>query len=195
MRARLRDEAGMGLIELLSAMAVLSIALLALMASFDTAALSLHLSAQKTIAAKLANKQLELYSALPFDSIALDETTTDNVGDSANGAYDSLYNDNAILAGDVYIDPLTDLEAQYPSGTVNDVTISGCGSSAQCLPVQSQVTGTDNHKYRIETFIRDRSDITGIGRAMRIVTVIVRDDTASSKPELVRLTAAFDSGP
>src|SRR5205823_967971 len=48
MLTRLRDERGMGLIELVAAMVVITIALLALMASYDQAFFSLHAAARKT---------------------------------------------------------------------------------------------------------------------------------------------------
>src|SRR5207302_9051866 len=54
MLQRLRDERGMGLIELVAAMVVITIALLALMASYDQAFFPLHAAARKTAAASLA---------------------------------------------------------------------------------------------------------------------------------------------
>ena len=116
------------MIELMAAMVVLSIALLALLAGYGSAVVSLRSSAEKTTASALADAQMERYRALPYTSIGLDETTTDAVGNSSNGAYDSLYVTNPILAGDIVIDPVTGNQSQLPSGTVNDVTISGCGA-------------------------------------------------------------------
>src|SRR5437868_15291232 len=64
MLTRLRDERGMGLIELVAAMVVITIALLALMASYDQAFFSLHAAARKTAAASLAETRLELYGSI-----------------------------------------------------------------------------------------------------------------------------------
>jgi type II secretory pathway component PulJ len=55
---RLRDEGGFLMIEVTAAMAILSIALMALMAGYDSAFISLHKSSQKATAATLANQQL-----------------------------------------------------------------------------------------------------------------------------------------
>lgn len=190
MTHRLRGDDGFGLIELLVALTILTVALLALAAGYDQAFLSLHRAAQKSVAVELADRQMELYRSLPYASIGLDSTRTAAVGDAAQPTYDALYATDPILAGDTVTDPSTGVQSQLPSGTVNDVTFS-CGSAAQCLPVQP-VTGSDGRSYRIESFVRDRPNSTGIRWVERVVTVIVRDAAASGTPELVQLTSAFD---
>lgn len=196
MVARLKAEDGFGLIELMAALVVLTIALLALAAGYDEAFISLHKASQKTVAAELADKQLELYRALPYDSIGLDATATADVGTVGNADYDALYANDPILAGDFVTDQQTGVTTQLPSGTVNDVT-GTCGTAPNCLPIQT-VTGTDGRSYRIETFIRDRTDPannTGIRWTERVVTVILQDAETAGDPELLRITSAFDRGP
>jgi Tfp pilus assembly protein PilV len=188
---RIRAEDGFGLIELTVAMFVLSIALLTLMAAFDTAAVSLHSSAQKTTAAQLGESQLELYRALPYAQIGLDQATVDAIG-TAGPSYDALYSTNSILDGTV--DNTTTPPTVNPSGTVNDVAIVGCGSTPQCLPIQT-VTGSDHRSYRIETFVVDVENNPSIRWTERVVTVIVRDASASGMPEIAELSTAFDRGP
>ncbi len=194
MLRRVRAQDGFGMLELIAAVFVITIALLALMAGYDSAFVSLHNAQRKTTAATLADAQLELYRARPYASIGLDATTTANIGDSTNASYDALYTTNPILAGDFVTDPITGVVTQNPSGTVNDVAIAGCGASAACSPVQT-VSGPDHHPYRVETFIRDRPGATGISWTERVVWVIVRDAGLSTKPELVRESTAFDRGP
>ena len=186
MLARLRAEEGFGLIELMVAVTVMTIALLALAAGYDSAFVSLHRSSQKTVANALADRQLDLYRAVPFGSIGLDATATSSA--------DSLYSSNSILDGDWVTDPVTGVQTQDPSGVVNDVTISGCGSTANCLPVQT-ITGSDGRSYRVESFVRDQANSTGIRWTERVVWVVVRDAAASGKPEILRLSTAFDRGP
>jgi competence protein ComGC len=177
--SELRSESGLGLVELVVAMFVLSVALLALAAGYDTAAISLHNADKKTVAAKLAASQVELYQSLKVSAIGLDQTTLTNVQTSGSGSYDATYvNDEAGLS---------------PSGT--DHTILACGASAQCLPIQD-VTGPENHPYRIETFVRDVTNTNATGTwKERFVTVIVRDRGASGNPLLFSETSAFDPGP
>ena len=193
--ADVRDEGGFLMIEVVAAIMILSIALLALMAGYDSAFVSMHKSTQKATASTLANQQLELYRALPYTSIGLDKTTTDNVGDSNNAAYDATYATNPLLDGDFVADPNDPTnQIQEPSGTVNDITIAGCGSTANCLPIQ-QVTGSDGRSYRIETYIRDRPNNTAITWSERVVTVVVQDASQTSLPVVFQDETAFDQGP
>jgi Tfp pilus assembly protein PilV len=177
--SRLKDEGGMGLVELVVAMFVLTVALLALAAGYDTAAISVHNADKKTVAAKLAASQIELYQSLKVSSIGLDQTALTNVQTSGSGSYDGVY--------------ASDEAGLTPTGT--DHPIVGCGSSAQCLPIQD-VSGPENHPYRIETFIRDVTNTGATGTwKERFVTVIVRDRAVSGNPLLMQVTSAFDPGP
>src|SRR5689334_18866560 len=182
MLERLRQERGMGLIELVAAVVVITIALLALMASYDQAFFSLHAAARKSAAANLAESQLELIAAIPYAQIGLSSSllTTAN-SDTAYSA------DKAALS---------------PSGT--DVTYASCTTTlAQCKPLQTSVLGSDGKNYRVETFIRDVSqDLTCQGQTTscgttteRDVTVIVRDPNVSGSPQVYEVTASFDQGP
>jgi type II secretory pathway pseudopilin PulG len=188
---RLRQERGMGIVELVAAMVVITIALLALMASYDQAFFSLHAAARKTAAASLAETQLELYSSLYQPSAP---STFSLVGLSS-----SLV--TTAKASDAFYS--TDEAALTPSGTT-EVTSASCTTTvAQCKPVQTSVLGADGKHYRVETFIRDISQsltcqgqTTSCGSANeRDVTVIVRDPNVSGTPRVYEVTAAFDAGP
>ena len=58
-----KDEAGMGLIELVFAMAILNIVVLAMFGAFNAGQLSIQRAARSSTAETLADKQLELYRA------------------------------------------------------------------------------------------------------------------------------------
>lgn len=164
------------LVELVVTMVVLSVALLALMASYDQAFFSLHSSAKTSSAGLIAESQLELYAALPYASVGLDSSTLSTVK-----ASDSTY------ASD---------ESALP-GSGSDVTISGCGGGAQCAPVQT-VTGSDHRSYKLETFIRLLVNIVNPDATTwdeKVVTVVVRDLSASGSPKVVTMQTAFDPGP
>jgi len=160
------------MVEMVVAMAVLAIALLALAAGFEEGALATRSAGSKTVAATIADKQMELYGGLVYSSIGLDSTTVTNTKTSGNGSYDATWvTDDASLSG-------------------TEVNTS-CGSSANCLPVQT-TTGSNGHSYKIETFVHD---VTNVGtRTERIVTVLVRDLSQTGSPEVMRLTAGFDAG-
>jgi type II secretory pathway pseudopilin PulG len=191
---RASSQDGFMVLEVIVAIVILSIALLAVMAGYDSAFISLHDSSQKSVAATLANQQLELYSALPYTSIGLNPTITANVGNSQNAAYDGLYATNPILDGTWYTNAQGQQE-ENPSGTVNDVTYSSCSTTApNCLPIQT-VTGSDGRTYRIETFIVSDTHVnaSNIRWSTLDVTVIVRDPSKSGEPELIEDQTAFDN--
>jgi Tfp pilus assembly protein PilV len=188
MPSRLHHEQGQGMIEMILAMVVLTIALLALLASYDEAFFSLHSSARKTAAASLAESQLELYSAVyssqaSFSSIGLSSSLV-----TTAKASDAFYS--------------TDESSLSPSGTTEVSSASCTTTVAQCMPVQASVTGTDGKNYRVETFVRDISQSLTCTTTPpcpttteRDVTVIVRDPNVSGTPKVYTVTAAFDQGP
>ncbi len=67
MRKRLRSEGGFGLVELLIAMVMLNIGLLAVVASFSSGIVSLNRASRLTTAAVIADQQMELYRAMTHD--------------------------------------------------------------------------------------------------------------------------------
>jgi type II secretory pathway pseudopilin PulG len=174
------NEEGFGLVELLVAVAVLTIALLALMAGYDTAAVSLRSSSSRIAASALADAQMELFSSLPYTSMGLDTTTLAAVENAASASYDSRY--------------VSDEAGLDNAANATDATVASCGSGTNCLPIQT-VTGSNGHRYRIETFVRDVQNNVSIRWTVREVTVIVEDAQLASFPEVLRTTTAFDRGP
>jgi Tfp pilus assembly protein PilV len=176
MRLRLRENDGFLLIEVLVAALVLSIAILALMAIYSAAFLSLHNAAKKTAAATLAQNQLELYSALQYANIGLDSASLTTA--RANATY--LADDNALTV---------------PTGaTASDVALATACTSTQCLPIQS-LTGNDRRGYTVETFVRDITGAAYTGRSERVVTIIVRDPSSTGAPIVAQMSSAYDAGP
>src|SRR5579871_3913793 len=159
MWTRVKNEEGFLLIELIVSTLILSIALLALIGAYSFGYFAIGSAGQNSAAGLLANNQLELYTSLPYSSIGLDATTLTSVKSS-----DPTYS--------------TDESALPVSGS--DVTINGCGSSAQCSPVQT-LTGADHKTYKVETFIRlvsSRND--SATRSEKVVTVVVRNAGVSN---------------
>jgi hypothetical protein len=176
MLTRARNEGGFLTVELVVAVAVISIAVLALMAAYEQAFFSLHSSAKSSSAGLIAENQLELYASLPYSSIGLDATALSTA--KASDAY--YHSDESAL-------PL-------PSGGGGtDITISGCGTAANCLPVQT-ITGSDGQRYELETFIRSLTNPSETAWTERVVTVIARD-LSSSGTKVVTIQTAFDHGP
>jgi type II secretory pathway pseudopilin PulG len=68
------SEAGFGLVELLIAMVILQIALLAIVGAFGAGSVALGRASRSNTAQALANQQLELYRSMTYDPIGLDTT-------------------------------------------------------------------------------------------------------------------------
>ncbi len=162
------------MVELVAAVVVIAIAIMALMAGYSAAFLSLHKASQKSSAATLADNQIELYTALAYTSVGLDTTTLSSVK-ASNTTY------------------TTDEASLDNAGTAVDHTFA-CGSASQCLPVQT-LTGSDSRSYSVETFIRDVPNLAYTGRNERVVSIIVRDPSSTGSPIVARMSTAFDSGP
>jgi Tfp pilus assembly protein PilV len=74
-RARLRSQEGFGLIELLMAMVMLNIGILAIVAAYQTGTFALNRASKISTASALADQQMELYRAIKYDAIALDSSS------------------------------------------------------------------------------------------------------------------------
>jgi prepilin-type N-terminal cleavage/methylation domain-containing protein len=166
MHSRLRSEDGFGLVELLAAMAILSIGLLALLSAIVSGETTLRRASRTATAATLADAQMELYRALTYGAIALDATQV--------GLTDSTYRGDTALAGDI----------------ANDITTTtGCsGLPNQCNPSRT-LTGPDHGSYRVDTYVLSRA--TPSGRPVKVVTVVVRDGD-NPAATYVRQSSSFD---
>jgi Tfp pilus assembly protein PilV len=172
-RKRVHNDDGFLLVELIASMLVLTLGLLALIGAYSMGYFAIGSSGKTSSAGLLANNQLELYESLPYSSIGLDATTLTSVKST-----DATYS--------------TD-EAALPSGAAGDVSITSCGSTAQCLPVQT-LTGADHKTYKLETFIRLLSNPSISTRAEKVVSVVVRNASASGSPVVLKMQTAFDTG-
>jgi type II secretory pathway pseudopilin PulG len=163
---RLRGEKGFGMLELLMAMSMLSIGILALVAAFNSGTVALRRAGRTATAAALADTQMERYRALTYAAIQLDQ--------SAVNATDSTYRNDAALGGNI----------------ANDVTTStGCsGVPPECNPSRT-LAGADRRNYRLDTYITFVTPTNG--RQEKVVTVVVRGPT-SPYPTYAREQSTFD---
>jgi type II secretory pathway pseudopilin PulG len=171
-RVRLRSEGGFGLIELLMAMVMLNIGILAIVAAFNSSMFALNRASKISTASALADSQMELYRALTYNAIALDSTSL--------SAVDNTYKCDSALG------------SSCPNSTSGETTATCSGSPLpnECLPSRD-TTGADRKAYRVDTYITTTTP-TG-GRALKLVTVVVRDSRNLSGRPLARLASTFDS--
>jgi Tfp pilus assembly protein PilV len=168
MRKRLRvDQEGFGLIELLIAMVILNVGILAIVASFSAGIFSLNRASRITTAAVLADQQMELYRAIKWDAIRLA---------------------SASIPG---TPPYTTDTAYTCAGCSTQVTAPTCAGPPypdECNASRA-AAGADNKQYRINTYIVEVTP-TG-GRPVKRVTIVVRDEADQSRV-YVRQASSFD---
>lgn len=180
MRARLRKEAGFGLIELLMAMVMLNIGILALVATFNSGAVALGRASKVSNAATLADTQMELFRGLKYTAIVQDSAEWNAAVADPTWTADSVYQSN--------------MQAPIPSPKelVPPITGGVCAGSPvpiACDPSRT-VTGADNNSYRLDTYLY--YDQPAGGQKLKVITVVVRDASQTSK-YLARLTSTFDA--
>lgn len=175
MRARLAEEHGFGLIELLAAIMMLNIGILALMGAFNSGALALRRSAATSNGTAVADKVMEVYRDLKNCGIYLTGGTgndvsglPDGIPNSTSSFYTAYHGDTAAYANVAYYSNAS------PSTTPLWVTsaTSGSGytpipqSSSGCLPTNlvtstgvdptkavQKVTGPDGRSYTVFSYI------------------------------------------
>jgi prepilin-type N-terminal cleavage/methylation domain-containing protein len=182
LRARAAGDSGFGLIELVIAMAILSIAVGALMLSYASSAISLRRAGQKGTALTLADTQMERYRTRGFTGIRIDGTLI-----PVSGTYVSAN------STDSTIPPST---GQAVAGQNGDETCSTSNEPAACLPVRT-VNGPDNHPYQIETYVNYVNNDSTLsirtptsGLTLKRVTIVVRDATTGQV--MAREQSAFE---
>src|SRR5215216_2782238 len=120
-------EDGFGLVELLIAMVVLNVGLLAIVAAFQAGIVTLSRASRVTTAAVLADQQMELYRAITYDSIRLAPAT---IPVAAPYTSDTAYN----------------------ASQITTPTCSGPPYPDECNASRT-ATGADNNSYRVDTYI------------------------------------------
>lgn len=176
---RLRADEGFGLIELLMALTILNIGILAIVAAFNAGALAIYHASRISTAASVADKQMELFRALPFGCLYENSPPIDSIY-TADAGYSATF---AITSG------------------------SSC--AAPNTPPAASVTAAaaDHHRYRTDTYVVwtcPSADPGGTaasptcpassgGRPLKKITVVVHDVLKLTGTPLVRESSTFDA--
>ena len=184
MLTRLRsDEAGFGLIELILALTMLNVGILATVAALNSGAVALQRASKVSTASALADAQMETYRGLRWESITLLQSLT--------SATDSTYA-NDVIGGDRTQLCRTDGTSFVLCADPTAATVcAGTLTPDRCNPSRtvSGASSPDGRAYRIDTYIQFSS--AGTSRPLKVVTVVVRDGTNLSKA-LIRAQSTFD---
>jgi len=179
---RLRDaEGGIGLIELLIALTMLNIGLLALVASLNSGMATLNHASRVSTASLLAERRLELYRGVGATAVGLHEAsvTARYTGETVYGC------DPAVM------DPALTCSA---ASRTAQVYLATCTATVErCMPTRV-VTGPDGQRYRVDTYVVATTPAaTGPVRPVKLVTVVVRD-AGDLERMYARHQSTFDEG-
>jgi type II secretory pathway pseudopilin PulG len=118
----------MTLVELLIAMTVLTVGILALVAAYSSGYVALNRATRVSSATLVADSQMERFRALQYSAIQLNTSCGTNCTEDATFTSDTAYNSAA--------------------------QVTGCSSTTEstCLPTQTK-TGPDGKSYRLDTYI------------------------------------------
>ncbi len=174
-----RREAGFGLVELICAMAILSVGILALFALFQAGIVSIQRASTTTTAAALADTEMERFRAVKYSTLGLAQTDVD-----------------AIPSGDPYKNDSAWKPISSPANQLNStVVVAKCPGNpcTDALPTRT-ATGADGKTYRVDTYMTwhavENSSGTP-GRKVKLVTIVVRDANVVTKA-WARSSSAFD---
>jgi prepilin-type N-terminal cleavage/methylation domain-containing protein len=215
---RAHDENGFGMIELLIAMIMLSIGLLAIVGALDAATVAVSRSHYISGAVAVADQQMETYRSLDTCAIWLDHneipasgstyaSDTQAYNDTATSTPQVSYYDASKGAAQPWVTDATDGVAYTQTNlqscvfsTTSDITLPLDGATAPSSmdlitppasavePVQ-EVAGPGGTKYLVYTYIV-LTQPTG-GEYTKQVTVVVRDDSDPTQV-LAREVSIFD---
>jgi len=178
-----RSEDGFGLIELMMAMVVLNIGILAVVAAFNSGAVAIRRASHISTATALADSQMERYRALLYSQIGFDS--------SQIAGLDTTYKCDSSLGASC---PNTVTSCATTTCADGTVPVRTCGTATECLPRRTATSSTspaspDGYSYRIDSYIVYVTQTNG--RQLKQITVVVRDGYSVGKT-LARLTSTFD---
>jgi Tfp pilus assembly protein PilV len=186
------SEEGFGLIELLIAVVILQIALLAIIGAFSAGATALGHAARINTATALADQQMELYRSMPYTAIGLDTGNAPTSGTYVGDTGACPASQTPVCANTAPRDNLgaTPWSCTAASGATSVSTYFSANGVNPCM-AHRQVTGAsspDSGSYYVDTYI---SFGTAAGeRPLKQVTVIVRSDSTAT--ELAKEISSFD---
>ena len=91
---RARDQSGFGMLELLMAMVMLNVGILAIVAAFSSGNSALARASRVSTASALANKQMEIYRGQDYDNIVFTTSEWNSAVTNSTYTSDSVYQTN-----------------------------------------------------------------------------------------------------
>jgi type II secretory pathway pseudopilin PulG len=189
------SEDGFGLVELLVAMVILQVALLALVGAFGAGSVALGRASRANTAQALANQQMELYRSMTYDPIGLDTagapTTGMYVADtSVCAASQTPVCGNTGPRNNAGTSPWS---CTVASGSTSVSLYYSANGINPCLAhrLVSGASSPDGMTYYVDTYIKLTTS-SATQRAFKQISVVVRD-SGTGRP-LVKEITTMDCG-
>jgi prepilin-type N-terminal cleavage/methylation domain-containing protein len=184
-----RSDRGFGLVELLIAMTVLAVGLMALVAAFSSATFGVKRAGVTASAATLADNQMESFRMMIYDQVGVDTasgtlTALDATYKNDTACYDTATATNCTQSGSPAAKKLV-----APSGLTCATVNTWYPFTTPCTPSRT-TTGPDLKSYRIDTYVSSPAAVSTAQRKRKQVTIVVRDGTTNTV--LARETSTID---
>jgi type II secretory pathway pseudopilin PulG len=173
---RARDESGFGMLELLMAMVMLNVGILAIVGAFSSGNVALARANRISTASALANKQMEVYRGLKYDNILFITSEWNSAIADSTYTSDTVYQQNMAnpVAPKALVPTVTTCPANVPS--------------TACDPSYT-TPGADHRSYRVDTYLY--FDTPSLGNQLKTVSVVVRN-ADSLTTTYARVTSTYD---
>lgn len=175
MRTRTREENGFGMLELLMAMVMLNVGILAIIAAFSSGNTALARASRISTAAAIADVQIEVYRGLIYNNIVF-----------ASTEWNAALLDTPYKADKVYVDKVQAIVTPTP----NFVVTTPCPTSATACDPSYTTTGADRRSYRVDTYLYYETPAGG--SQVKVITVVVRN-AADPTRFYARVSSTFDT--
>jgi len=164
------------MLELLMAIVMLNVGILAIVAAFSSGNAALARANRISTAGALANKQMEVYRGLKYDNIVF-----------VTSEWNAALADSTYTADTVYTQNMATPVA--PKALVASVTTCPTGAPSTACDPSFTTEGADHKSYRVDTYLY--FDTPAYGNQLKTVTVVVRnpDDLART---YTRASSTFD---
>lgn len=164
------------MLELLMAMVMLNVGILAIVAAFSSGNAALARANRISTAGALANKQMEAYRGLKYDNIVF-----------VTAEWNSALADSTYTADTVYTQNMQ--APVVPKALVPSVASCPANVPATACDPSYSTTGADRRSYRVDTYLY--FDTPSFGNQLKTVTVVVRNPDDLTRT-FARVSSTFD---
>ena len=164
------------MLELLMAMVMLNVGILAIVAAFSSGSTALSRANRISTAGTVANKQMEVYRGLKYDNIVFITSEWNSAIADSTYTADTTYQQNMLnpVAPKAIVPTVTSCPANVPT--------------TACDPSYT-TAGADHRSYRVDTYLY--FDTPSYGNQLKTITVVIRNPDDLSRT-FARVTSTFD---